>query len=53
MMLLIVDAAAEPGPLRLTRPVEDEVHILISGGMSVARLQVSYVWGGKVIDLTR
>lgn len=26
----MVDAALEPGPLRFTRAVEDEVHILVS-----------------------
>jgi hypothetical protein len=32
-MLLIVLAAAEPGPLRFTkvRPLEDELHILLVG----------------------
>lgn len=30
-MLLIVEAAEEPGPLRFTRPLEDEVYILNVG----------------------
>lgn len=30
-MVEMVELAAEPGPLRLTRPEEDEVHILVWG----------------------